>query len=374
MHLVDTTMFFASEGGGVGRYLAAKHAWLAAHSGIEHTIVVPGERNTAEPGGRVRVASPALPGLHGYRFPMRIASWSQALIELQPDIIEVGDPYVPAWAAVRAARTLGIPVVAFYHSDLVRLVGARTGSWSEPVVARYVAKLYRHFDLVIAPSRYVYEKLRRLGIRRVTCRPLGVDVTLFHPDKRDPKLRSELGLPQQARLLIFAGRFAREKNLGILLEAFRMLGAPYHLLLVGAGMKLPSQENATVLPYQSNGERLARLMASCDALVHAGDQETFGLIALEAMACARPVIATNSGGLTEIVHADTGILAKPRNSAALASAVRALYDSDIETLGQQARAYVESNFSWDTVMGSLAACYTELAQGSADLAPTYATH
>jgi alpha-1,6-mannosyltransferase len=109
--------------------------------------------------------------------------------------------------------------------------------------------------------------------------------------------------------------------------------------------------------------------------VHAGDQETFGLIALEAMACGRPIIATHSGALTEIVHADNGILAAPRDSAALAQAVRALYDRDIGALGRQARRYVETHFSWDTVMASLVTCYTQLAAtGSVAAVPSYATH
>src|SRR5690242_16086525 len=174
MHLVDTTMFFAQEGGGVGRYLAAKQQWLARHSAIRHTILAPGARDAIGEGGLITVASPVLPGLHGYRFPLRMARWTECLVALEPDVIEAGDPYLPAWAAVRAGERLGVPVVGFYHSDLVRLIGSRAGRWTEPSIARYVRSLYRHFDLIIAPSRYVHSKLARLGLERVVCRPLGV--------------------------------------------------------------------------------------------------------------------------------------------------------------------------------------------------------
>ena len=365
MHLVDTTMFFASEGGGVGRYLAAKHDWLAEHSAIRHTIVAPGAQDAIERRGLITVRSPALPGLQGYRFPLRVARWSQCLVDLQPDVIEAGDPYAPAWAAVRAGDRLGVPVVGFYHSDLVRLIGARAGRWSEPAVARYVRNLYRRFDLVIAPSRYVYHKLAALGLTRITCRPLGVDINLFHPSRRDPQLRRELHLSEDTRLAIFAGRFAREKNLLVLLEAFKRLGPGYHLLLVGSGMDLPAQSNATVYPYQRSGEALARLMASSDLLVHAGDQETFGLIVLEAMACGRPVVAANSAGLAELIAPGTGVLAAPRNADAIAQAVSAAYAGDIEQMGRRARAHVESTFSWDTVMRSLIACYSQLTASQA---------
>jgi len=360
MHLVDTTMFFASEGGGVGRYLAAKHDWLAHHSAIRHTILAPGARDAIEQRGLVTIASPALPALHGYRFPLRLSHWTECLVALAPDAIEVGDPYAPAWAALRAGQRLGVPVVGFYHSDLVRLIGARAGKWIEPTIARYVRNLYRHFDLIIAPSRYVYRKLAALGIARLICRPLGVDTNAFHPSRRDPQLRHELGLHPGTRLAIFAGRFAREKNLLVLLDAFKRLGPRYHLLLVGSGIELPAQSNATVLPYQRSVEALARLVASSDLLVHAGAQETFGLIVLEAMACGRPVVAANSGGLAELVVPGTGIVAAPRDAGALAAGVDAAYDADIEKMGRQARAYVESVFSWDSVMRSLIACYSRL--------------
>lgn len=360
MHLVDTTMFFASEGGGVGRYLAAKQDWLAKHSAIRHTIVAPGSHDVNERRGLITVRSPALPGLQGYRFPLRVARWSECLAALQPDVIEAGDPYAPAWAALRAGDRLGVPVVGFYHSDLVRLIGARVGRWIEPAVARYMRDLYQRFDLVIAPSRYVYGKLTALGLSRIACRPLGVDINLFHPSRRDPQLRRELNLGKDTRLAIFAGRFAREKNLLVLLDAFKRLGPAYHLLLVGSGMDLPAQSNVTVYPYQRSGEALARLMASSDLLVHAGDQETFGLIVLEAMACGRPVVAANSGGLAELIAPGTGILAPPRDAAAMAQAISAAYAGDIEQMGRSARAHVESSFSWDTVMRSLIACYSQL--------------
>jgi len=375
MHLVDTTMFFASEGGGVGRYLAAKHEWLARHSTVRHTIVAPGARDAIEHGGLITVRSPSLPGLQGYRFPLRLSRWAECLAALEPDVIEAGDPYLPAWAALQAGERLGVPVVGFYHSDLVRLIGARAGAWIEPAVARYVRNLYQQFDLVIAPSRYVYRKLAALGLTRLTCRPLGVDIKLFHPSRRDPQLKRELNLSDDTRLAIFAGRFAREKNLLILLDAFRRLGPRYHLLLVGSGMDLPRQANATVYPYQRSIEALARLMASSDLLVHAGDQETFGLIVLEAMACGRPVVAANSGGLAELVAPGTGILAPPRDADALAGAVAALYDFDMEAMGRAARRHVESTFGWDSVMRSLLACYAQLTSTQPLAEPEhYAVH
>ncbi len=372
MHIVDTTMFYAAEGGGVGRYLAAKHDWLKRNSSIKHTIVAPGATDGMTANGVVTVASPSLPGSHGYRFPVRVGRWTRQLIEVEPDVIEVGDPYAPAWAALKAGQSLGVPVAAFFHSDLVRLVSTRLGTWTEPVLRRYIQSLYREFDLVMAPSRVIQHKLAALGIGRLICQPLGVDTKLFHPSRATSALRTELGLASEARLLIFAGRFAREKNLPIVLDAFKQLGQRYHLLLVGSGMSLPQQANVTVYPYQRSGEELARLVASADALVHAGDQETFGLVVLEAMACGVPVIAANAGALAELVTSDTGVLVQPRDSGALVAAIEAFYERDVAELGRQARKMVETAYSWDTVMRSLTTRYAQLTVSATATSETYA--
>ncbi|RCI68055.1 glycosyltransferase family 1 protein, partial [Pseudomonas aeruginosa] len=93
----------------------------------------------------------------------------------------------------------------------------------------YVSKLYGHFDRVLAPSRVMAEKLMRLGVADVHVQPLGVDLVTFHPSNRDPGLRQELGLDEETRLLVFAGRGSREKNLPVLLDAIQRLGDGYHL-------------------------------------------------------------------------------------------------------------------------------------------------
>jgi alpha-1,6-mannosyltransferase len=374
MHLVDTTMFFAARAGGVQRYLSAKRAWLGRHSGVRHTIVAPGEEDgEARPGiTTLRIRSRFRP--YGFPFPLRLSAWRRQLVRLRPDLIEAGDPFTPAWAALRAGQALGVPVAAFYHSDLVRLVGTRLGPAAEWAAARYVRELYREFDLVMAPSRYVAAKLRDIGLDRVVHQPLGVDSEMFHPARRDPGLRRALGLPDETRLLVFAGRFAHEKNLPLLLAAFRKLGPRYHLLLVGGGMEISPQSNVTVLDFQTKEAKLARLMASCDALVHAGAQETFGLVVLEAMACGLPVVGVAAGGVAELVGEHQGVLVKPCSAGALAEGVEAVYALQREALGARARAAVERRYSWDCVMQSLLALYRHrlLVSSSGAVSEAYA--
>lgn len=265
-------------------------------------------------------------------------------------MIEAGDPYHVAWAALDAADRLGVPAVAFAHSDMSRLLGSRLGGAIRAVIDAYLRRLYARFDLVLAPSGAVARRLQEIGIDQVMVQPLGVDGTVFHPSRRDPRLRAELGLPPEARLLIFAGRMAREKRIALLQCAVDQLGPPYHLLLVGGNKPRRLSAQVTLLPYQHDSIRLARLLASCDALVHAGEHETFGLVFLEAMACGRPVIGVRSGAVSELVDDSVGRLAHPGSVGALKEAIRMLYDEDIERMGERARQRVERSYTWNRTL------------------------
>ena len=223
------------------------------------------------------------------------------LAALEPDLIEVGDAFHPAWCAAQVAQRRGIPLVAFFHSNLPQLVRQRMGSMIGGGFTRYVRWLYARFDAVLAPSRFIRNYLHDLGVARVICQPLGVDVDTFNPSQRTLDVRRELGLADNTRLLVYAGRFSGEKNLPVLFEALARLGKPYHLLLIGGGEEKAFAPNVTAMPYRRDSGELARWIASCDALVHAGTRETFGLVIVEALACGRPVIATRAGAVPELV-------------------------------------------------------------------------
>ena len=356
MHIADITMFYAPASGGVRTYLDAKHRRLGLRSGIRHSLLIPGA-HFGELDGVYTVPAPALPFGKGYRFPLRLAPWRNVLQDLQPDLIEVGDPYLTAWAALDARRQLDVPVIGFYHSDLPLLVSNRMGHWVTPNVEAYVSKLYGNFDRVLAPSRVMADKLRGLGVRNVFVQPLGVDLQTFHPDVRDSALRAELGLADDTRLLVFAGRGSKEKNLPVLLRCMQRLGPRYHLLLIGSAMPATVPDNVSVIDGFCPAPQVARLLASADVLVHAGDQETFGLVILEAMACGTPVVAVAAGAFKEIVSDTCGLLCAPNNPQAMANAVRELFSRHPETLGTQARQHVERHYAWDTVVDSLLGHY-----------------
>ena len=360
-HLVDTTLFYSPTSGGVKRYLTAKHAWLTAHSRWQHTLLVPGERDRTEHGGVCTLAGRPVPGTFNYRLPLDPRRWIRVLEALEPDLIEAGDAFHPAWAAWRLARRRGIPLAAFYHSNLPQIISRRVGGrLTERALGRYVSWLYERFDVVFAPSRLMRDLLHGLGVQHAVHQPLGVDAEVFQPQRRGGWLRQRLGLAPAARVLVYAGRFAGEKNVPVLLAAFAKLGSPYHLLLIGGSREARPAANVTMLPYRRDSIELAGWLASADALVHAGTKETFGLVLLEAMACGRPVVAARAGAIPEFVDEEVGILAEPGSGARMAEAVAGLYERDIEALGASARARVLRTFTWSRAFQGQMATYRAL--------------
>jgi len=214
---------------------------------------------------------------------------------------------------------------------------------------------------VLAPSRHMCDYLRSIGVKHASVQPLGVDVDTFNPERRGPDLRAELALPRDTRLLVFAGRFSAEKNIPVLLEAFRRLGKPYHLLLIG-GDESTRNGHVTRMPYCRDNRRLAEYFASADAFVHAGAHETFGLVVLEALACGRPVVAPRAGAIPELMDDNVGQLVDAhddieRAAVSLAAGVAALYERDLDALGRAARQHVLANYSWTKVLQGLMARY-----------------
>jgi alpha-1,6-mannosyltransferase len=364
MHLVDITMFYAAEGGGVSTYLNAKARWLARRSTVQHTIMSSNVEtcDDAVP-ALVRIPAANLPGFHGFRMPLSVSTPARLLEAVSPDLVEAGDAGHCAWAALRMRKRYDIPAVAFYHSDLPRLVRPRLGRWIARGTCRYLANLYRQFDLVLAPSRVMVEQLDEIGVHGAVHQPLGIDASVFRPERRDETLREHLGLDPDTRLLIYAGRFTPEKKLHVLVEAVRKLGERYHLILVGGGDALPHAANVTVVPFQRDQRQLARLLASCDMLVHPGDCETFGLIVLEAMACGLPIVGTSSGGVAELVDRETGILAEPNKVDSLAGAIEAIYFRDMARMGQAARRKAAERYDWNEILPQVLGRYDILLGG-----------
>ncbi len=365
-HLLDTTMLFAPKSGGVKRYLLAKRAWLASRRpDLRHTLVVPGGRTRATADGLVTISAPLIPFGDGYRCPASLRKWTRIIAHLQPSLIEAGDAYVPGHAALEAGQAVGAPTVGFCHSDPAALAALHFGEWAAAPAQKRWAKFYSRFDLVVAPSRYIAARLADSGVTRVAVQPLGVDTEVFHPGRAERDLvRRELGLMPSARLLVFAGRPAREKNLETLVEAVDRLGGDYRLLLIAAGANLKPHPRTLCLDYVRDSRLLARLLASGDAFVHANDQEPFGLIVLEALAAGLPVVGPCVGGVGELIDETVGQRAHEATPAGMAEAIEALFARDLAAVSRAARRRAEARHTWERTFLGLTQVYDPLLGAS----------
>jgi alpha-1,6-mannosyltransferase len=369
VRFVDTTMLYAPKSGGVKRYLMAKRAWLSLHRPlVQHSLVVPGETDTHDGEGLWSIYTASLPLSDGYRFPFTKGAWCKRLVKQMPNLIEAGDPYTPGLAAQMAGQKLGIPVIGFCHTDVVALAQLHIGEWSLKTIRKKWAQIYGRFDKVVAPSRHMAARLAEEGVHGAVALPLGVDVQTFTPERGDrERLRAKLEVAPDTRLLVFAGRPAREKRLDVLVEAVERLGDPYRLLLIGAGEGAPPSDLVLNLPYESSQVGLAKLLASCDAFVHANVTEPFGLIALEAMACGLPVVAPPAGGVAESVDEHVGQLATRQDPEAFAEAIEALFARDVRAIGAEARRRTVEQHRWDAVFERLSAVYADVTGAQAFL-------
>jgi alpha-1,6-mannosyltransferase len=376
-HLVDTTMFYAPRSGGVKRYLTAKRAWIAkARPDLRHTLVVPSARTADDGRGLVTVGSVKIPFGSGYRWPTSVRKWTAELVTQRPDLIEAGDPFGPGLAAQDAGQRLGVPVVGFAHGDPSAQAAIHFGEWAEAPARKRLVEVLRRFDKVVAASRHIADRLVDAGVENIAIQPLGVDVDVFHPRRRDPgRVRAELDLPRDARLLVFAGRPAKEKNIEALIEAAGLLGPDYHLLLISAGGATEWRDgNITALPYVRDPRALSRVMSSCDAFVHANEHEPFGLVVLEAMASGLPIVGPGCGGVRELVDCEVGQVAAQSTGRGMAEAIDALFQRDLEALSRAARTRAVTRYGWDHVFASLGSLYAGLTGHPAFAGAEAATH
>ncbi|MDB5431018.1 MAG: glycosyl transferase, partial [Caulobacter sp.] len=143
----------------------------------------------------------------------------------------------------------------------------------------------------------------------------------------------------------------------VLVEAVEKLGEPYRLLMIGAGAAAPASSQLITIDYQREQGDVARLLASCDAFVHANDVEPFGLVVLEAMACGLPVVGVASGGVAESVDEGVGQLAVRSTPEAMAEAIAALFERDVAEVGRAARQRAVDRHGWERVFGELSGVY-----------------
>jgi alpha-1,6-mannosyltransferase len=373
---LDITKFFGDTTGGIRTYLLEKAKYVARQPDVKQVVIVPARHDavTDEDHTRwYRLAGIPIPTQAPYRAILSTRKIRSILEKERPDIIEVGSPYLVPWITRRAARSLASPLVWFYHTNFPRIISPRPDRdnflrrSAGRLADRYVAKLAGLFHGAIGASQVAVDALVHAGFRQVERIPLGVDLAHFHPGRRThaDRTRELHGLPP-GLLAMYTGRLAREKELELVVDAWsaveKATGAT--LVLVGDG---PSRQHyqdrckagrVVWLPYQTDRDRLADLLAAADVYLAPGPAETFGLAALEAMASGVPVVCSDQGAVRELVEASgAGVVNPEPRAGAMAESIIGLLRQDLVSLGGMGRTYAEANHSWDSAFDRLFSFY-----------------
>lgn len=280
-----------------------------------------------------------------------------AVERLRPDVVLSYWLYPDAYGALLAAQRAGVPLVAGARGSDIRVRDA--------ISRRLTGRVVREADALLTVS----EDLGRLAVRdygakaeRVHVVPNGCDASIFHPRDRN-SARTTLGVPGDARLVVYVGRLVAEKGLRELLEAARQMTPAMpnlRIALVGEG---PMRAELAALAAQCGCEvvfagaqppdAVARWMAASNLVTLPSYSEGHPNVLVEALACGRGVVATPVGGIPEVVDAASGVLVPPRDAAALAEGLRAglARDWDETTLAKR------FSRNWTTVaLETLQAC------------------
>ncbi|MBY8880643.1 glycosyltransferase [Actinacidiphila acidipaludis] len=366
LRIVRVANFVTPVSGGLRTALRHLGEGYAA-AGHEPVLVVPGPRAADEltPQGRVvTLPGPEIPGTGGYRLLARRAPVAALLESLAPDRLEVSDRTTLRWTG-EWARRHRVPAVMVSHESADGVLG----TWGlPPAAARRAADALNRrtahaYTKVLCTTAWAAEEFRRIGARNVVRAPLGVDLDGWRPGSRDPRVRARYARDGQV-LLVMCSRLSPEKKPETALEVLAHLrGSGVDAVLVVAGegplrTRLTGQARAARLPVTFLGHvatrtELAGVLASADVALAPGPVETFGLAALEAMACGTPVVVSSRSALPDIVG-PAGAAA--RTTEEYAAAVRRLADVPEEVRRARARARAE-RFTWPAAVDAFLAAH-----------------
>lgn len=296
----------------------------------------------------------------------------------QPDLVHLVDPVVLGVAGLAAARMIGKPVLSSYHTNLAAYCGHFGFPFFTQPMWSYNRFIHNQCLLTFCPSPSTARALRGQGFERVRIWPRGVDTALFQPERRDETLRERwldgYTAHKKKVVLAYVGRISQEKNLPLLIQAYQQMDhTRCHLVVVGDGPLLREMKQrlagvpATFTGYL-RGEELAAAYASADIFAFPSQTETFGQVALEAMAAGLPVVGLRAEGVCDSVeHGKTGLLLdiEGKSEQELVQSYRYLLEKLVEhqekrwEMGQAALQAARER-TWEKAMGALLDGYEEV--------------
>jgi alpha-1,6-mannosyltransferase len=370
MRIVRLANFVAPHSGGLRTCLAELGAgYLAA--GHEPVLIIPGERDGDErcaQGRVITLRAPRVPFTGGYRVLWRRRRLAWLLDALRPDALEVSDRTTLRWTGAWA-REHGVPAVMVSHESVTALLKLTRLGPARAVADWLNRRTSRAYHRVICTTSWAAAEFGRIGAANLVRVPLGVDLATFSPGRAGLVRARYVGEGQI--LLVHCGRLSTEKKPQrslTTLATLRATGLPARLVVAGEGplrSRLARRAARTGLPVTFAGflpgrADLAALLASADVAVAPGPAETFGLAALEALACGTPVVVSAESALPEVVG-EAGASAPGED---LAAGVRAVLARPEPARRAAARARAEQ-YDWGTATRGFLAAHGALERRTA---------
>ncbi|HEX6608275.1 MAG TPA: glycosyltransferase [Chloroflexia bacterium] len=283
------------------------------------------------------------------------------------------------------ATRWGVPMIQMFHTlgHMKNEVAKHERDREVGLRIAMETRLVAQADRIVSPTSTERAQLAwyyGADPERVTVIPCGVDTRLFRP-RDQHAARQRLNLPG-GRLLLFVGRIERLKGIDTLLEAASLLAArpgydDLRVLIVGGDLE-SNGDNPELRRVQRLAEELCindrvdflgsqpqtelpHFYAAADLTIMPSHYESFGMVALESMACGTPVVASRVGGLARLVKdGETGILVPEEEPTALAMQIHATlqHDCEREAMGAQAAAYAR-DFAWGRIADRICDLYDE---------------
>ncbi len=293
---------------------------------------------------------PSIP-LKAIHKDLRVAVFSRKAIrqvfsDFQPDLVHVQDPSLLSQAIMRVAHHKHVPVLATHHTGPE--ITAPYLNPKNPVVKKYLHTILWQFlrlhlnnaDTIAVPSKFSKRMLSQHKVQpEISVIGCGINLEHFLPatDDCQSQILKQHGLNPEKVLALYVGRLDFEKNVDVLIQAMAILDhRGVQLGIVGQGnkeiqyrnlVKTLGLEDQIIFVGQLNNPELPQLLNSADIFIMPGAGESFSIATLEAMACAKPVIAANSAALPELVESGkNGLLFNPTSAEELAGAIRTLAD------------------------------------------------
>lgn len=274
--------------------------------GDEVLIVAPTSEGPFHEGFPV-VTSPFVP-LGGFPVAIPTPAITQTLDRFAPDLIHAAAPFWLGGQSIAYAARKGIPSVAVYQTDVAGYMERYGLDFAGPILEVLTAAIHRPATVNLAPTQDGQDFLHRIGIQNVELWGRGVDLELFHPQRRmkdEVRALREKFAPEGERVIGYVGRLAPEKQVARLVE---VCGIPNtRVVIVGDGPDRAELEDRfsgypVTFTGRLQGEDVANAYAAMDVFVHCGTEETFGQTIQEAHAAGLPVIAPTKGGQRHLIR------------------------------------------------------------------------